>query len=99
MEGNFGTTKIWLNLQLTKNSPNFHHPNFYTSIVKSHVSVILPPLLKNIEQLEDIFLGMRPTTSRAPSIVFLIATACRSHEYSPFLIHKVSLHLPKDYPI
>ena len=52
------------------------YPNFYTSIVKSHMSVILPPLLKNI------------------------ATACRFCE-SPIshMIHKVSLYLPKDYPI
>ena len=33
----------------------FHHPNFYTSIVKSHMSVGLPPLLTNIKQIEDIF--------------------------------------------
>ena len=38
MEGNFGTAKIWRNWWLTKNSPNFHHPNFYTSMVKSHMN-------------------------------------------------------------
>ena len=49
--------------------------------MKSHVSVILLFLLKNIKQIEDIFLGMCPTTYRVPSIVFLIATACRSCEF------------------
>ena len=62
-------------------------------------SIILPPLFKNIEQFKDTFLGTRPTTCRVPSIVFLIAMACRSCKYFLFLVHKVSLHLPKDYPI
>ena len=43
MEGNFGATKIWQNWRLTKNFPNFHHPNLYT--VKSHVRVIPLSLL------------------------------------------------------
>ena len=47
MEGNFGATKIWWNWRLTKNLPNFHHPNFYTSI-ESYM---------NIEQIDwKIFL-------------------------------------------
>ena len=41
---------------------------------------------------------MCPTTCRVPSIIFLIATACRSCEF-PFLVHEVSLHLLQDYPI
>ena len=41
MERNFDAMKIWWNWQLTKNSPNFHYPNFYTSIVKYHVSLIV----------------------------------------------------------
>ena len=72
--------KNWQNWWLTKNLPNFYHQNFYTSIVKSHVSGILSAL-KNIEQIEDIFLGTHPTTCKVPSIVFLIATACRSFEF------------------
>ena len=97
-EGNFGATRIWQNWRLTKNLPNFHHPNFHTSIVKFHVSVILPPHLKSIKQIEEVFLDMCPTTCRVPSIIFLIATACRSCEF-PFLVHEVSLHLLQDYPI
>ena len=74
--------KLWHNENLVKlmtdqNSPNFHYQNFYTCIVKSYVSIMLPPLPKNIEKIEDIFLGMLPTTCRVPSIIFLIATACR----------------------
>ena len=54
--------KLWRYNNLAKlttdqNSPNFHHPNFYISIIKSHVNVILAPLLKNIEQIEDISLA------------------------------------------
>ena len=37
----FGAVKFWQNRQLTKNLPNFHNPNFYTSIVKSHMSVVM----------------------------------------------------------
>ena len=66
MEGNLDTTKIWRNWWPTKNSPNFPHPNFYTSIVKSHV---------NIKQIEYI-LGTCPTTYRVPSITLLIAMGC-----------------------
>ena len=78
MEGNFGDAKIWQNWQMTT---KFLPSNFYTSIVKSYVNVILPPLLKNIEQIEDIFLGLHPTTCTIPSIIFLIATARRPCEF------------------
>ena len=51
MKGNFGTAKIWRNWRPTKNLPNFHHPNFYTSI-ESYV---------NIEQIDwKIFLTHVP---------------------------------------
>ena len=60
---------------------------FYTSIVKSRVSVILPPLLKNIKQIEDIFVGMCPVTCRIPLII-LIPTACRLCAVNfPYLVH------------
>ena len=62
---------------------------------------MLPPLLTNIEQIEDIFLGTCPTTSRVSSVVFLIATACRSCEFpvSHSQSSYLSLILSKDYPI
>ena len=66
MEGKFGIIDDHQNL------PIFHYPNFYTSIVKSHM---------NIEQIEDIFLGTCPTTCRVPSITLLIAMACGSCEF------------------
>ena len=89
MVGNFIAVKIWQNWWLTKIRQNFTiqistHLYEHTSIVKSHMSVILPLLLKNIEQIEDIFLGTCPTTCRVPSIIFLIVTACRLFEFPVF---------------
>ena len=52
--------------------------------------------------IEDDFLGKCPKTCRVPSIT-LRATACGSYAWDHvnflFFIHKVGLHLPKDYLI
>ena len=70
--------KLWCHENLAKlttdqkNSPNFHHLNFYTSIVKSHV---------NIKQIEDVFLGKCATTCRIPSITLSIAMAYESCKF------------------
>ena len=87
MEENFGTTKIWQNGQPTKNSSNFHHPNFYTSI-ESHV---------NIKQIYwKLFLRHVPNNLQ-PGYHQSPLHSCDYMNF-PFLVHKVSLHLPKDYP-
>ena len=126
--------KIWQKLTTNQNLPNF-----YTSVIKSHVSVVISILVSidnrghalyclwfystlsvylwnrnmwqmnemknyisqpnsslnksatlstsecwNIEQTENIFLGMCPTTCRVPtvqSITFLIATVCELYKF------------------